>query len=74
MRKKLGMMAAVAAMVAGDEDVYDVYNFYGKAPLVQLQGVTIASSPVYFGLYRAGARAHKRYLRKNHLGKFRKRK
>ena len=71
MRKKLGLMAAVAAMVAGDEDVY---NFYGKAPFVQMQGVTIASNPANFGLYRAGARAHKRYLRKNHLGKFRKRK
>ena len=69
MRKKLGMMAALAAMVAGDEEVY---NIYGRTPLVSMQGVTVASSPVYFGLYRAGARAHKRYLRKNHLGKFRK--
>ena len=71
MRKKLGIMAALAAMVAGDEEVH---NIYGKAPLVSMQGVTVASSPAYFGLYRAGARAHKRYLRKNHLGKFRKRK
>ena len=69
MRKKLGMMAALAAMVAGDEEVY---NIYGRTPLVSMQGVTVASSPVYFGFYRAGARAHKRYLRKNHLGKFRK--
>ena len=69
MRRKLGMMAALAAMVAGDEEVY---NIYGGTPLVSMQGVTVASSPVYFGLYRAGARAHKRYLRKNHLGKFRK--
>ena len=71
MRKKLGMMAALAAMVAGDEEVF---NLYGRTPLVQMQGVTTASNPAYFGLYRAGARAHKRYLRKNHLGKFRKRK
>ena len=71
MRKKLGLMAALAAMAAGDEEVH---NIYGRTPLVSMQGVTVASSPVYFGLYRAGARAHKRYLRKNHLGKFRKRK
>ena len=71
MRKKLGIMAALAAMVAGDEAVH---NIYCRTPLVSMQGVTVASSPVYFGLYRAGARAHKRYLRKNHLGKFRKRK
>ena len=71
MRKKFGMMAALAAMAAGDEEVFNIYD---RCPLVQMQGVTIASNPVYFGLYRAGARAHKRYLRKNHLGKFRKRK
>ena len=71
MRKKLGMMAALAAMATGDEKVF---NIYGRTPLVQTQGVTIASNPAYFGLYRAGAKAHKRYLRKNHLGKFRKRK
>ena len=71
MRKKLGLMAALAAMVAGDEVVY---NIYGRTPLVQMPDVTIQSNPAYFGLYRAGARTHKRYLRKNHLGKFRKRK
>ena len=71
MRKKLGMMAALAAMAAGDEAVF---NIYGRTPLVQMQGVTTAINPANFGLYRAGARAHKRYLRKNHLGKFRKRK
>ena len=72
MRKKFGMMmAALEAMIAGRGDE-EVYNIYGGTPLVSMQGVTVASSPVYFGLYRAGARAHKRYLRKNHLGKFRK--
>ena len=71
MRKKLGMMAALAAMAAGDEGVF---NIYGRTPLAQMYNVTIASNPAYFGLYRAGAKAHKRYLRKNHLGKFRKRK
>ena len=71
MRKKLGLMAALAAIVAGDEEVH---NIYGRTPFVQMPGVTTASNPAYFGLYRAGARAHKRYLRKNHLGKFRKRK
>ena len=69
MRKKLGLMAALAAMATGDEEVF---NIYGRTPLVQMQNVTIASNPAYFGLYRAGARAHKQYLRKNHLGKFRK--
>ena len=69
MKKKLGIMAALAAMVAGDEEVY---NIYVRTPLVQMPGVTIQSNPAYFGLYRAGARAHKQYLRKNHLGKFRK--
>ena len=69
MRKKFGMMAALAAMAAGDEEVFNIYD---RGPLVQMQGVTTASNPAYFGLYRAGARAHKRYLRKNHLGKFRK--
>ena len=69
MRKKLGIMAALAAMVAGDEEVH---NIYGRTPLVSMPGVTVQSNPAYFGLYRAGARAHKQYLRKNHLGKFRK--
>ena len=74
MRKKFGMMmAALEAMIAGRGDE-EVFNFYGRTPFVQMQGVTTASNPAYFGLYRAGARAHKRYLRKNHLGKFRKRK
>ena len=67
MKKKLGIMAALAAMVAGDEEVH---NIYGRTPLVQMPGVTVQSNPAYFGLYRAGA--HKQYLRKNHLGKFRK--
>ena len=71
MRKKLGMMAALAVMATGGEEVF---NIYGRTPLVQTQGVTNASNPAYFGLYRAGAKAHKRYLRKNHLGKIRKRK
>ena len=67
------MMAALAAMVAGGGGE-EVFNLYDRTPLVQTQGVTIAINPTNFGLYRAGARAHKRYLRKNHLGKFRKRK
>ena len=72
MRKKFGMMmAALEALIAGrgDEGALTIYD---KTPLVQMHNVTIASNPEYFGLYRAGARAHKRYLRKNHLGKFRK--
>ena len=74
MRKKFGMMmAALEAMVAGGGGE-EALTIYDKAPLVPMHGVTIASSPANFGLYRAGARAHKRYLRKNHLGKFRKRK
>ena len=74
MRKKFGMMmAALEALIAGrgDERALTIYD---KTPLVQMHNVTIASNPANFGLYRAGARAHKRYLRKNHLGKFRKRK
>ena len=72
MRKKFGMMmAALEAMIAGRGDE-KVFNLYGRTPIVEMQGVTNASNPANFGLYRAGARAHKRYLRKNHLGKFRK--
>ena len=74
MRKKFGMMmAALEAMIAGRGDE-EVFNIYGRTPFVQMQNVTISSNPAYFGLYRAGAKAHKRFLRKNHLGKFRKRK
>ena len=74
MRKKFGMMmAALEAMIAGRGDE-EVFNIYGRTPLVQMQNVTISSNPAYFGLYRAGAKAHKRFLRKNHLGKSRKRK
>ena len=73
MRRKLGIMTVLAAMVAGGGGG-EALTIYDKTPFVQMHGVTIQSNPAYFGLYRAGARAHKRYLRKNHLGKFRKRK
>lgn len=69
MRKKLGIMAALAAMVAGGggEDAVNIF-----APSRQMQDVTLINYPADFGLYRAGAKAHKQYLRSHHLGKFRK--
>ena len=71
MKKKLGIMAALAAMVAGGGGE-DAVNIFSKTTSMQMQGVTLTSDPADFGLYRAGARAHKQYLRSHHLGKFRK--
>ena len=69
--KKFGIMTALAAMVAG-EGGEEAVSIFGKTPSIQMLGVTLTSNPADFGLYRAGAKAHKQYLRSHHLGKFRK--
>ena len=70
MSKKPGMIAALAAMVAGGgKEAADIYD---PRPIMMSPNVTLTSNPADFGLYRAGARAHKQYLRSHHLGKFRK--
>ena len=71
MRRKLGIMTALAAMLAGGGGE-DAVNIFSNTTSMQMQGVTLTSNPADFGLYRAGARAHKQYLRSHHLGKFRK--
>lgn len=72
MRNRLGMMAALAAMAGGmGKDKDDV--IFDQAPLY-IPGVITAIKPTQFGIYRAGSKTHKQFLRRHHLGKFRKRK
>lgn len=68
----LGRFALLAAMMAasaqGGADIYNIHPQYrGLIP-----GITIQGNEDTFGTYRASSRTHKRYLRKHHLGKFRK--
>lgn len=72
MRNRMGMMAALAAMAGGmgkdeNQDILDYSPPY-------MPGVITAINPTEFGIYRAGSKTHKQFLRRHHLGKFRKRK
>lgn len=58
---RLGLMAAMLAAAAqGGADIYNIHR------------ITIQGNEETFGTYRASSRTHKRYLRKHHLGKFKK--
>lgn len=71
MRNRFGMMAALAAMAGGmGKDENQVLD---DSPS-NMPGVITAINPTEFGIYRAGSKTHKQFLRRHHLGKFRKRK
>ena len=72
MKSKVGMMAALAALVASSRQ--DAVNIYDCVPTVSMPYVTLSSHPADYGLYKASTKTHKHYLRSNHLGKFRKKK
>lgn len=72
MKSKVGMMAALAALVASSGK--DAVNPFDYVPPVSMPYVTLSSHPADYGLYKASTKTHKQYLRSNHLGKFRKKK
>ena len=70
--KRAALMAFMAQIIASQGKAGDV-NLFGNVPILQpMPLVRESGSPEAFGTYRASTRTHKRYLRKHHLGKFKK--
>lgn len=75
LKRRIGLFAALAALFAQENGTgggktypYLMPDYGGMMPLVKERRGDVEA----YGLYRASSKTHKRYLRKNHLGKFKK--
>ena len=63
----------MAALLMASQSQGDFINpIYRMPPIPMMPVIKEQGSPESFGLYRANSRTHKAYLRKHHLGKFKK--